>query len=70
MVLSLQQLIYEQSYSGDGMPKRKNPETPEQQSERFRREAQKRIDAGEPSPTEADAAIDRMIRQNIKLHGP
>jgi hypothetical protein len=52
------------------MPKRKNPETPEQQSERFRREAQKRLDAGEPNPSEADAAIDRMIRENIKRHGP
>jgi hypothetical protein len=51
------------------MPKRKNPETPAQQSERFRREAQKRIDAGQLSPAEADEAIDRMIRQNIKLHG-
>ncbi len=52
------------------MPKRKNPETPEQQSERFRREAQKRLDADELNPTEADAAIDRMIRENIKRHGP
>jgi hypothetical protein len=51
------------------MPKRKNPETPEQQAERFKREAQKRLDAGQPTPSEAEAAIDRMIRENIKLHG-
>lgn len=45
------------------MPKKQNPETPEEQSERFRREAQKLIDAGELSPTEAEAALDKLVRQ-------
>ena len=45
------------------MPKKKNPETPEEQSERFRREAQKLIDAGELSPTEAENALDKLVRR-------
>jgi hypothetical protein len=45
------------------MPKRKAELTPEEQSERFRREAQKLIDAGELSPTDADAALDRLVRK-------
>lgn len=44
------------------MPKRLKPETPEEQSERFRREAQKLIDAGELNPTEGAKALDRIIR--------
>ena len=50
------------------MPKRKN-QTLEEQSDRFRREAKKRIDAGQPSIAEADAAVDAMIRKSIKDHG-
>jgi hypothetical protein len=46
------------------MPKKQNPETPEEQSARFRREAQRLIDAGELSPTEADAALDRLVRKS------
>lgn len=49
------------------MPKKQNPETPEEQSERFRREAQKLIDAGELSPTDAEAAMERILR---KVGGP
>ena len=49
------------------MPPKKNPETPEQQSERFRRDAQKLIDAGELIPTDADAAMERILR---KVGGP
>ena len=45
------------------MPKKLNPETPEEQSERFKREAQKLIDAGELSLTEADAAMDELVRR-------
>lgn len=50
------------------MPKRKS-QTQEEQTERFRREAQKRIDSGQLSVTDADAAIDEMIRKNIRDHG-
>lgn len=45
------------------MPKKQNAEAPEQQSERFRREAQRLIDAGELSPTEAGAALDALVRE-------
>ena len=40
------------------MPRKKVPETPEEQGERFRREAQRLIDAGELNPTEADEVLD------------
>lgn len=43
------------------MPKRKNNETPEQQSARFRAEVERMIAAGELSPTDADAALERLI---------
>lgn len=43
------------------MPKRKNNETPEEQSARFRAEVERMIAAGELSPTDADEALDRLI---------
>ena len=45
------------------MPKKQNPETPEEQSERFKRDAQKLVDAGELSPTDAEAAMDKIVRR-------
>ena len=45
------------------MPKKSNPETPEEQSERFRREAQRLIDAGELDPDEAAAALETATRR-------
>ncbi len=48
------------------MPKKQSPETPEDQSERFKREAQRLIDAGELSPTDADAAMDRLVRHQSR----
>lgn len=44
------------------MPKKKHIETPEEQSARFRAEVERMIAAGELSPTDADAAVDRLIR--------
>jgi hypothetical protein len=44
------------------MPKKKRPETPEQQSERFKRSAQELIDAGILNPTEGDAGLDEFVR--------
>lgn len=44
------------------MPKKKRTETPEEQAARFQEEVQKLVDAGELNPTEADAALDRLIR--------
>ncbi len=43
------------------MPPKLNPETPKQQHARFKREAQKLIDAGELSPTDAEAGMDRIL---------
>jgi hypothetical protein len=48
------------------MPKKAKPETPKQQSARFKREAQKLIDAGELSPTDAGEAMDRLVRTAAK----
>jgi len=45
------------------MPKKKHAETPQEQSERFRSEVQKLIAAGELSPTDADAAMDELVRK-------
>jgi hypothetical protein len=44
------------------MPKKKNPESPEDQAKRFRAKVQELIDAGELNPTDADAALDAMVR--------
>lgn len=46
------------------MPKKVKQETQAEQSERFRKEAQKLIDAGELSPTEADAALDALVKRS------
>ena len=43
------------------MPKKQSPESPEDQSERFKRKAQKLIDARELSPTESDAYLDALV---------
>ena len=43
------------------MPKKKHKETPEEQSARFRAEVERMIEAGELSPTDADAALDRLV---------
>lgn len=43
------------------MPKRKEQETPEEQSERFLEEAQKLIDAGELSHTDAQSGMERVM---------
>jgi polyhydroxyalkanoate synthesis regulator phasin len=46
------------------MPKKNQTETAEEQSRRFRAEVEKLIDAGELSPTEAEAALDALVRQS------
>ena len=43
------------------MPKQKRKETNEEQSARFKAEAQKLIDAGELSPTEAEDRMQAML---------
>ncbi len=43
------------------MPKKNPGMTPVQQSDAFRREVQRLIDAGELNPTDADAAMERAM---------
>ena len=45
------------------MPKKQNQETPEEQAKRFEREAQKLIDAGELSPAQGEAALEKIVRK-------
>lgn len=45
------------------MPKKQNPETPEEQSRRFQGDAQRLVDDGELSPTDADRALDKLVRR-------
>lgn len=51
------------------MPKKMNPETPEEQAKRFRREARKLVKSGELDPEAADDALDALVRKSIKDHG-
>ena len=46
------------------MPRKKQHESQAKQSARFRSEAQKLIDAGELNPTEAEAALDKLVRRS------
>jgi len=52
------------------MPKKKAPDTQEAQSERFRAEVARLVAAGELSPTEADATLDRLVRERTASAGP
>ena len=51
------------------MPKAKSPMTEEERSKRFEEEVRKRKEAGDFDHEAADAAIDALIRKNIKDHG-
>lgn len=46
------------------MPKKKHSETPEEQSARFRAEVERLVAAGELSPTEADEALENLVRNS------
>ena len=45
------------------MPAKKQGMTPEEQSKRFKAEVRKRVKAGEFSRTEADVALDQLVRR-------
>ena len=45
------------------MPKKQNKETPKQQAARFAAEVERLIAAGELSATEAEAALDTLVRK-------
>jgi hypothetical protein len=44
------------------MPKKKRPETPEEQAERFKREAEMLIEAGELDPERGSEALDKLVK--------
>jgi polyhydroxyalkanoate synthesis regulator phasin len=46
------------------VPKKKPGMTPEEQSKRFKSDVQQLIDAGELNPTEADKALDSLVRKS------
>ena len=46
------------------MPRKKNTECQAEQSERFRAEVARLIEAGELNPTEADRALDQLVRKS------
>ncbi len=48
------------------MPKKKNAETQEQQSERFKAEVERLIAAGELNPIEADVAFEKLTKHALK----
>jgi polyhydroxyalkanoate synthesis regulator phasin len=45
------------------MPAKKQPLSQAEQTQRFRIKVQELIDAGELNPTEADAALDKLVRK-------
>ena len=45
------------------MPAKKNPLSQAEQTQRFRLKVQELIDAGELNPTDAEAAVDRLLRR-------
>jgi hypothetical protein len=46
------------------MPKKKRQESQAEQSARFKADAQRLIDAGELNPTEAEEAVERLVRRS------
>ena len=48
------------------MPPKKNPESQTEQSARFKRDARRLVKAGELSLTDADAALDAIVRRSAK----
>jgi hypothetical protein len=45
------------------MPKKKHPESPEEQSARFVKDAEELISAGKLDPEEGTAALNRLLRK-------
>ena len=50
------------------MPKKQNKETPKQQAARFAAEVERMKAAGELNPTEADEALDGLVRKSAERH--
>jgi len=52
------------------MPKKKVELSEQEQGEHFKKEVRRMIDAGELSPTDADAALDRLLRKASNRRPP
>ena len=48
------------------MPPKKHPETPEEQSARFKIDAEKLIEDGSLNLTDADAALDALVKKQSR----
>jgi hypothetical protein len=46
------------------MPKKARQESQKEQSDRFKADAQRLIDAGELSPTEAERVLEQLVRRS------
>lgn len=46
------------------MPPKKNPESPKEQADRFRKEAQKLIKDGDLDPKAAESAVEGLVRRS------
>lgn len=51
------------------MPKKKPGMTPAEQSKAFRAKVRELVAAGELNPTEADAALDGLVRRSSQTRG-
>jgi len=49
------------------MPKKKRQESQAEQSARFKRDAQRLIDAGELNPIEGEAGLHKLVRKARKI---
>ena len=47
------------------MPKKKNQESQEEQSERFKKTVADLVAAGELNPTEADEAFEKLVNRSV-----
>lgn len=48
------------------MPPKKHPETPAEQSARFKKEAAKLVKSGDLDPDEGSEALDRLVRRSAQ----
>ena len=52
------------------MPKKLNPETPEEQAKRFQKEARKLVRDGELDPADGEKALDTVVRKQANNSTP
>lgn len=52
------------------MPKPKKKDSPQEQAARFRADVEKLIGTGELNPTDAEKALDKLVREGASSHHP